>query len=267
MNKTTSIVMAFTLLATIAVQAQKKYEKIGYNDVSSEAENITIAAKNAVSTDKATKFDLKIVNKGEDIILFKPEESVLKLGDKELKPKEKWMDIQPTKSEHKVINFEGSGFLVPEYAYEVNGLYKISTGNKSIEAPDFQLPPSQNDFKVGKFNCKMLDLSKETDKTVVKFECSYTGDKIGVINPAKAAVKLPDGTEIANAKANRDPLLLSKGESKRMTLVWERMEGGKATDMQKIKLFILWRTTFVESDAVKLKPVTLNFKINEGESK
>ena len=261
------VITAALCMALNSIQAQKKYEKIMYKDASTEGEGITVMAKDAVSNKEMTKFKIKISNKSDDIIVFRPDESTLKSNTKEFKPKEKMMEVPPTETEGKVINFPGPDFMVNSYSYQIDGLYKVSTTTKSVQTEDFQLPPSQNEFKTGNFTCTMIDLSKETDKTVVKFECRYTGDKIGVIHPGRAAVKLPDGTEIANAKANKSPIVVEKGESKKITLAWNRMEGGKATDMQKIKLLILWRNTFVESELVKIKPVNLDFQIDEATSK
>lgn len=266
MKKNTMMALAFCMTLT-AAQAQKKYEKIAYAETSAETAEATVAAKNGVSVAEYTKFNLKITNKTEDVLLFKPEESKVKLNGKEFVPKEKWMEIAPSDADSKVIDVKGTEFMVPAYSYEINGIYKVSTTNNAIETPDFQLPASQNEFKTGNFTCNMVDLSKETDKTTVKFECRYTGDKVGVIHPGRAAVKLPDGTEVANAKSKSHPIVLMKGESKKITLGWNRMEGGKATDMQKIKLLIVWRNTFVESEAVKVNPVTLDFKIDEAKSK
>lgn len=62
-------------------------------------------------------------------------------------------------------------------------------------------------------------------------------------------------------------MILAKGESEKFTLVWKRMDGGKATDMQKINLMIVWRNVFVESDAVKISPLTIDFKIDESKCK
>jgi hypothetical protein len=45
------------------------------------------------------------------------------------------------------------------------------------------------------------------------------------------------------------------------------MEGGRAQDMQKIKMNILWRNTFSEVDAEKLKDEVLQFEIDEKLSK
>lgn len=268
MNKKTGISFAVLCLLVSMTQAQKKYEKIFYVENKVETDEMTIVGKSAVSTEAFTKFNLVINNKNnEDIILYKPEESKIIANNKEYVPNEKPLKVGPADREHKVVDIKGADFLITGYSYEISGLYKVSTTTTSIETPDFQLPPSQNEFKTGNFTCTMTELSKQTDKTVVKFNCRYAGNKTGVIHPGRAAVRLPDGDEIATAKSNKTPVLLQKGESEKITLVWDRMQGGKATDMQKIKMMLVWRNTFVESDAVKLDPVKLDFKIDEKKSK
>jgi hypothetical protein len=264
--KNTLFITSFCL-SLVLVQAQNKYEKIVYQDLSQETGEMSVQVKDLVSTKEAFKFKLKIQNKGSDILLYKPEESVLKANTKDFKPKEKWMEMPPGDADSKVINFEGTNYLMPGMAFELSGVYKISNTDAAIEAPEFELPASKNEFTAGNFSCNMLQLSKETDKTEVKFECRYTGDKFGVINPGRAAVKLPDGSEIANAKSKKSPIILMKGESEKFTMSWERMEGGKAQDMQKIKMMIVWRNTFVESEAMRLPPVNFDIKIDEGKSK
>jgi len=267
MSKKVILVAASVCLVLNSLQAQKKYEKIMYKDVSSDGEGITITAKDAVSNKEATKLKLKVNNKTDEFIIFKVNESTLKANGKDYKPQEKPLEVAPTESDSRVVNFKGPDFMVTSYSYIIEGLYKVSTVTNSVQTEEFQLPPSQNEFKTGNFTCSMIDLSKETDKTSVKFECRYTGDKIGVIHPGRAAVKLPDGTEVANAKSSASPIVLEQGESKKITLSWNRMEGGKATDMQKIKMSIVWRNTFIEATPVKLKPVTLDFQIDEATSK
>jgi len=120
----------------------------------------------------------------------------------------------PSESDFRVVNAIGGDFLVP-YTFNLDGVYKISTSEKGIETQDFQLPPSQNEFSTGGFNCMMTSLIKESDKTEVKFECKYIGDKIGVIQPSRAAIKLPDGTEIANEKSKSQPIIVLKGKQKK----------------------------------------------------
>lgn len=175
--------------------------------------------------------------------------------------------MPPTDTDSKVINFKGSDFQQPNLTYELNGVYRISTTSAVINTPDFSLPASNNEFKTGNFTCNMLLLSKETEKTSVRFECRYNGDKVGVIQPVRASIKLPDGTEVANSKTRTAPIVLMKGQSDKFNMVWNRMEGGKATDMQKVKLMIVWNNTFIESESQKLPPLTLSFTLDEAKSK
>jgi hypothetical protein len=260
-------IMFFVGIAGV-LSSQKKYEKMVYSAVTKEEKEMTVAIKDAVATDKVTKFQIKISNKSDKILIYKPDESTFDFGGgNQKKPKEKWLIIYPTDAEHRTVNLNGTGYQVPEYKFTVDGVYKVSESEKVVEAPEFQLPPSTNDFKAGNFSCTMINLSKETDKTTVKFECRYTGDKIGVINPGRAGIKLPDGTEIANAKSNSRSEILSKGESTKISLTWNRMQGGKPNDMQLIKMQILWRNTFVESDEEKMAPVVVDLHIDESASK
>lgn len=265
--KKTLILIAIMALGMTTAAAQKKYEKIVYKETSAEGEGFTIVAKDGISTREMTKFKVKISNKTDDIILYRANESTLKVGTREFKPNEKVLAVPPAETESKVVNFNGLDFMVNSYTYAMDGFYKVSTTVNALKTDNFQLPASYNEFKTGNFTCNMIDMDKETDKTVVKFECRYMGDKIGVIHPGRAAVKLPDGTEVANGKANTHPIIVEKGESKKFTMVWNRMSGGRTSDMQKIKMEIVWRNTFVESEEVKLKPVTLDFQIDEIKSR
>ena len=273
MKKTFLVITALACLTT-TVNAQKKekpYKEIFYKDIATEFNDYAVSTNNGVSNKEMTKFKLKISNKTNDVLLYKPEESTFKLDGKETKPKEKQLFIYPTESDSKVINAMGPDFLTP-YSYVMGGIYKISTSGKGIETPNFQLPASQNEFTTGPFTCTMLSLTKESDKTEVKFECKYMGDKVGVIQPGRSAVKLPDGTEIANEKSkgllsNNNPIILMKGKSEKVTFKWNRMEGGRAQDMQKIKLEVLFRNTFSEVDLEKIKDETINFEIDENLSK
>ncbi len=266
MNKL--IVLGAGLILNLSgINAQKKFEKVVYTDAATSSGDLSLKGQDAVSTPELLKFKLKIENNSNDLLLYKPEESKFKLNGKEIVPKEKMLVIRPAETDHRVVNVKGTDLRVNEFSYVVDGLYKVSTEKNAVPAEDFQLPASQNEFTAGNFSCRMLNISKETDETWVKFECRYTGDKIGVINTNRAAVRLPDGTEIANNKTKAEPEILQKGDSQKFTLVWRRMEGGRATDMQKIKLMIVWRGTFVEADPVKVSGGTLDFKIDEAKSK
>ena len=94
----------------------------------------------------------------------------------------------------------------------------------------------------------MKKLKKETAKTAVKFTCTYTGVKIAVISPSKAAVKTEDGTLWANARKGDMYDVLRKGDKKSFTLFFD--VPGKVYDMQFAILDIVWGDTFTESELV-----------------
>jgi hypothetical protein len=245
-------------------QKEVKYEKIFYKDSKTETGDLTIVVDNAVSTDVETKFKLKIINKTGDYIIYKPEESKFIINGKEFKPTEKWLIISPNESDFKVINLKGAEYnKVKSYSFVVDGLYKVSSAGKVIAAPDFKLPPAQNDFKAEGFTGTLGKLQKETDKTEVKFKCAYNGNKIGLIIPNKVSVKLPDGTERATAKSKSKVIMLMKGESEEITLKWDRMEGGKPQDMQKVEMIIKWNEAFSEAEPEKMKSETLEQTFDE----
>lgn len=267
--KTIILTLATTFLAAATAHSQN-YEKLFYKDLTKETDAVTITVDNAVSTPGETKFKLKITNKTNDYILYKPQESKFVIDGKESKPKEKMLIIKPNSSDFVTINLKGAGYnKIKSYSFTVDGLYSVSTNGKEIAVPNFKLPAAQNEFKAGDFNCTMTNITKESDKTEVKFKCSYNGDKIGVIHNTRAGVKMPDGNEYANAKkpglleSKAKEVLVMKGEEESVNLKWERMEGGRAMDMQKVAMDIIWHATFTEAPAVKLKGETLDMEFDE----
>ena len=263
-----TLLVVISALSTTLAQKEKKYEKIVYKDSKTENSEVIITVDNAVGLEKETKFKLTITNKTNDYILYKPEESKFIINGKEMIPTEKWLLISPNESDYRTVNLKGGPFnTVTSYSFQLDGLYKVSSSAKGVEAPDFRLPATKNDFTAGNFNCNLSKLTKETEKTSVKFSCTYTGDKIGFLMPSKAAVKMPDGNEYANAKSKSKASFLTKGKSDDFTLVWDRMQGGKPMDMQFAEMFIKWNSTFVEVTPEKMKPETLPFLIDDTLSK
>lgn len=267
--KTILLTLAATFLAVATAQSQN-FEKLFYKDLIKETDQVTITVDNAVSTPGETKFKLKVTNKTNDYILYKPMESKFIIDGKESKPKEKMLIIKPNSSDFVTINLKGAGYnKIKTYSFVIDGLYSVSTNGKEIEVPNFKLPAAQNEFKAGDFNCTMTNVTKESDKTEVKFKCAYNGDKIGVIHNTRAGVKMPDGNEYANAKkpglleSKAKEVLVMKGEEESVNLKWERMEGGRAMDMQKVAMDIIWHATFTEAPAVKLKGETLEMEFDE----
>ncbi len=248
---------------TFFSQKQIKYEKLFYNNVEKQTNDVKIIVDNAVSTAGETKFKLKITNLTADFIILKPEECVFVVNGKEQRPKEKWLIIAPNESDFRVINLKGGAFnTIKNYSFKLNGLYKVSQKGTVVSVPNFVLPIAKNDFEASSISCTALNVNKETSKTEAKFKCVYAGDKVAIIQPRKAAAKLPDGKEYANEKKS-DAVLLMKGQDETFTLKWERMEGGRAMDMQKVEMLIIWHETFTESQLQKLDAEELKLEFDE----
>ncbi len=267
------IIIAVSVALTMftSTQAQNKtYAKLAYTVAPVESEGLTISGSDAVSTEKETKFKLKIKNNSADYIIFKPEESKFIINGKEMKPSEKWVVIAPNEDDWKVINLKGAGFnSVTSYSYVLEGLYKVSSNTKGIETPDFRLPVNKNDFKTGNFNVSLNKVSKETEATALKMDVTYNGDKIGFVFPDKAGVKMPDGNEYATVKSRKSAaIMLTKGKSDSFTLNWDRMQAkGKTMDMQFAEMLVKWNDAFAEVAPEQMKPVILQMVINEAISK
>ena len=248
-----SILVVGTTCGFLA-QKEVKYVKILYKDNVIETKDFDIKIENVVSSNAETKFKLKITNKTKDFFIYKPNESKLIIDGKEYQPNEKEMLIEPYESNFRVINIKGTGFnAIKTYSVEIDGIYKFIANESNIKAADFKLPPSQNDFEAGNYTCTMVNLSKESGGTYVKFDCRYNGDKMGLISVNKPSVLMPDGNLYATAKTKDKYILFKKGESKSIGLKWDRMEGGSKMDMQKVEMMIKWNETFSESNVSKVK--------------
>jgi hypothetical protein len=266
-----SLIIATTAVH-VAAQKEVKYAKLYYKDVAVENNDVSIKVDNAVSTDGETKFKIKITNKTLDFIIYKPEESKFIINGKEMKPSEKWLIISPNESDYRIINLKGAGYnSVKDYSFVLDGLYKVRTSPKGIPTPDYKLPVAKNEFSTGDFTVKLNKLYKESDATNLKLDITYNGDKMGVVFTDRAGVVMPDGKEYASVKssgllAKWGPILFKKGQTESITLNWNRMEGGKAMDMQKVEMNVKFNDMFIESAPEKLNPSTLQLEFDEATS-
>jgi hypothetical protein len=269
MKKLTLMIACIALACNAAFsQKEVKYEKMYYKNTTIETPEATIMVDDAVSTNGETKFKIKIMNKTGDYLIYKPEESKFIIDGKEQKPKQvKWEIIGPNDHGSIVVSLPATGMnKVKSYSFSMDGIYKVAIHDNGIAAPDFKLPPSQNEFKAGSFDVSLAKLDKETDKTTVKFKCTYNGDKIGLVFPSRISVMMPDGKEYASVKHKGKPVFLKKGEEESFTAAWDRMAGGKEMDMQKVDMMMKWNATFTEVTPVKLKSETIMLEFDEATS-
>lgn len=249
-----NILLVISLLIGINCFAQKKEKKpedlkYFYKEATLETDDYNVYLMDIVAVGKQVKFKIKIFNKTNDYLLVKPSEINFLAGDKTVFSHDKTFVVQPNEEETEVIDFKGTDMLVDKFFIEINGIYKASAGGQIIRTPSFNLPPTKNEFTIGNLTCTLKKNESTTAKAFGKFECLYTGDGIGIINPNKCIAIMPNGTDNPNAKKSKI-LILEKGKSDDFTAIFNEVAG--AGDLQKSSISINWNETFRESKLAKL---------------
>lgn len=230
-------------------KAPKDDEKFFYKDAIIETDDYKLYIVDAVAVGGYSKFKIKVFNKTNDYLFVKPAEFMYKSEKNTVGNNEKGFVVLPNDENSKVVDFKGKGMQVNNFEIEVKGIYKVSAGGKTIDVPNFDLPPSKNDFTTGNFTCTLKKHEANTDKASAKFECAYNGDNIGIINPYKSACIMPNGVDNANSKKSNG-ILLEKGKMDDFTVVFNEILG--AGDLQKKPIKIKWNDTFKESKLMRL---------------
>jgi hypothetical protein len=249
-----------------AGKKEKKYSKIFYQDISLETPELTINVEEALSMDDATKIKIKLVNKTSDYIIFKGSETSFIVEGKAYHPVEKSIIIAPNESGSRVLHVKGTVFLVTSMDIKMEGFYRAPAEGEAIQAPVFRLPAAENDFTAGPFHVVQKENERKTDMTMVKFEISYNGTKMGIFDPAKITLRMPNGKEFANMKEKRKPMLFEKGETDHVTAKWINIDVSNG-DMQVVEMTILWKAGFREVTPSKLDAVTAKLEIDREKSK
>lgn len=225
-----------------------------YFDVTfGEQFGIKLEAKNIVSRTDFVKLGLEINNQSENYVLFFKDKCKFTVSGNAYFPKtvKKGKIIRPGKKEVITVKSDKqTNYLVNDIDFKPDGFYTFSVKGEQIETEAFHLPPSKNNINNRVFKINMLKLKKETSETVVKFKCTYTGNKIGIINPSQCVLKTENGKEWAPANSKERKKILQKNETVNFTLIFEIP--GKITDMQFAEMDIVWKNTFSESDLAEL---------------
>ena len=212
----------------------------------------------------ADEFKLKITNTSTDFILYKPQESTFIIEGKEYIPEDKKaVLIQPLDNASKTIDAKGNGsnLHVNAFSFNLNGLYNVIPTNVPVNAPNFILPPSTNQFTAGDFTVEMVNISKKTQETTVKFKVTYTGEGMGIVDPKNLSVKIESGQIFANDKRDKT-IVLAKRESDTFIALFH-IEG-KIADMQFANMEIIWNNTFKNAELRKLDGIVLNLMLDLG---
>lgn len=262
-----SILLAAMMLTGLSLFSQEKNasakeeKKVMYKEATAETDDYKIYIVDAVAYPAQSKFKMKVFNKSNDYLLIKPKEIVFMCSDKTLFSTDRTFVVAPNDEASLVIDYKDKNMQVEKYSLDVKGIYKVSAGGKISETPNFELPPTKNEFTTGNFSCTLKKNDSKTDKTVSRFECAYNGDGVGVINPIKVVAVMPNGADNPNSKKAK-AMVIEKGVVEDFTLVFPEVKG--AGDMQKKAIQVKWGETFRESKLMPLKGVKIDLEKEAG---
>lgn len=258
------------LIASTPSFAQKGKEKKPdpkhtnfFKEVKIETNDYIIEVIDIIARMEEAKCKVKVTNKTNDYLVWNPSESVFKFEFGEFKPKEKEVIIKPNDKESKVLNVNGdTRFHIESFNLDIKGMSKVASAGTMTAAPDFQLPPSMNDFTAGNFKVSLLNLKKETALTTAQFRVTYTGNDVGLIDPNKLALRLENEQEFAGVRRDYKQRLLFKGDDDKFNTYFE--VPAKITDMQFATMWVIWRNTFQESKKVSIGGTSVVFEFDPG---
>jgi hypothetical protein len=266
------ITLLFTavLIASVSLNAQKKkkldpkYEHHFKVPAAITTDEFNLEFFNIQSQAEFCKLAVKITNNTNDFIVFDKVASKFNFDFGQFSDKKKDILIQPNDSKKKVLEANGhTAFQVEKFSIDFDGFSLVPIKGTVSEMEDFQVPASKNMIETDLFKVALKKSSLRTQEAVLIFECTYLGNKIGLINPSKLVIKV-DGAEKEWANDNRKEgsQMLKKGDKVKLKAIFHIP--GRIADMQFANMTILWKDTFVETEAKKLAGHSVNFEIDPG---
>jgi hypothetical protein len=230
-----------------------------YKETSLETDDYKIYLIDAFATDGYSKVKMRIFNKTNDYLIFKPSEFSFLINDQDLSSKDKQITVPPNDEVAKVIDVKGKNLQCDKYVLNIKAFYKVTGNSTAIKVEDFVLPPAKNDFEAGSFKCKLNKHKLNTDKSLVQFGCTYQGDGVGILDPYKCSAVMPKGQDNANSK-RYDGVLLEKGAYEDFFVEIKEIPNGG--DMQKNGFKIKWNDTFKDSKLTSLKGTKIDVELD-----
>ena len=269
LNITKSLLTLVIIGATsVFAQDVSGYEKVFYNSPDNQSnDNCELTISKVVSTSEYSKLGLKISNSSSDFLFYNSKESTFTFpfGDKH--PVEKAVYIKPGGSKTKTLSVNGGDqFLQKQYSVNIAGLYRIPMDGETTPVDNFKLPASSNSMTAGNFKIALQKYDASTKEAKAVFECTYTGDKVAIVNGSNLSVtatnkKTNEDVVYANDNKKSKPQILNPGDKVKVTASFHIP--GKIVDMQFATMNILWNNTFVETEAIPMDAFVFNLEMNE----
>lgn len=265
--------LAFSLpvLALFAVAARKpdhpKHENHYKPANQPKVEGLELTMTGAESQKQFIKLDAKMTNTtGDKLFIVRKDQAEFVLPTGAVKVKSALLFggplvIPPGESRSNVWNADGGEqFHVDTFGFNPKGFVSAPNAGTTVEAPDFQIAPSRNDFTAGPFSCNLKNTGTKTDVSGAEFECVYNGTGVGFIDARKIGARSKNGNEYANNyKNSKRDVLLPGDKAKFSTHI---MIPASDADMQFVPYNLFFRDTFSESATTPLTIEEWRFELD-----
>lgn len=253
------LIPALLLLSSLMSFSQKKikYKTVYFEDNTVETPNAKVSLVDVISEDNLITGTLNIENHTGKILLVKPEECSYTIPTGEAFSKKKWLVIAPKQNGSKTIDVKGENIKTKETLFKTGGFY-ICNSSEIVVASNATLPP-EKELYVGNFKLELVDWIKDGPETRIRYTITYTGDKVGLLDPSLVTLKATTGEEYQNQKNDGETLSFHKKENITVDFVF-------LNDSKK-KNLILWNKAFSEGIPEKLSPVSFLVKMDEKKTK
>lgn len=262
MKKLLFISLIVSSLFSIAQDKKKNIDPkyvFCYKNTSFTTNDYKIYIEDAINEDGLSKFKIRIFNKTNDYLIFKPSDIIFKIGNQEIACKEKQILVLPNEESWKVISVRGKGFQEEKYTVQLKQIHKVSAGAPPLKAEDISFPTNATEFTVGNFKYTIKKADLKTDKSIIRCECVYQGEGVGILSPGKCVAIMPQGQENPNADKFKG-CLLETGKGENFLIEFREIKGGG--DMQKSPLKLIWGETFKESKVESIPGGTINLELD-----
>lgn len=255
------------MFSTFSLLAQDPKHTIYYKiPAPVDAGKYQLTFDNVISRVAYTKMGIKIKNPTNDYLLIKKEKTSFNIDGKECHPETDWFFIRPNDQEGKTFKVEGeTNYHVDKFTLKIDGIYTVPASGKVHKAPNFKLPVENDVVSFGDFKISVKKSSKKTKETLVVFEVVYEGDDVGIVDPSKIAVIVPDkgtGEFRNNDKDIVKIKLFNKGDKKSITTTFNIPSS--YSDMQYANMEIVFKDAFQSSKETAAKGSTVQFEIDPG---
>ncbi len=235
-----------------------------------EVGDITVTFSNQHAQMEFIMVKAKVKNDADQYLFIEPRESSWIVdGEEEAADASKPKSVLIHPFKEKSVTFKikgdldkGADYHVEECSLKLDGFSVATNEGVSIDTDDFQIPPSQNKFKVNDFDCKLDHLKNDTHFTKAQFSCTYKGDHVGFIDPSVAGWRIPSGQEFANEERNAKKVMLTRGKSAKFAVSSDIDSG--IFDMEEDGVWhLIWNDTFSESKRKGVEMETVDFELDE----